>query len=356
MKNIIFCFVLSTSVATMLATTTEQVVAPIDQAVTTMISPTQVFMDIINSHLARAYQEMDANQPLTRKHKNTVTVLLNGLAQSCVFLGNIFSANNTQEKQQGMLNVAGTVLAVAAQLAERHEKIATHQATLATEQQATSTPALEQQAVLAEEQQLAPATKMHIDTSQEDVELVLRLAALTICLITEAENHQLKDPVQLPPMLSLIRSMPTQAERHELIKIMLSSSSHAIQYLTELFTTLHHYVQAKGSQFAELIRDQIAYYLYNKPAATSAPENQAADTDATTTDAPVTPPADGVIAFAGDTKQVTPEILDYLTDQFVMMLHQQLKLIAGADINAEVTPSNMVEGLFASVVSVFYPQ
>lgn len=335
MKSIIFSFVLvSASVSTIFATTPEsETPRQLTQAEMLVIASNQVFVDIMNNHLQRAYQDLDAKQALTRKiGKNTAAILLYGLAESCAHIGNIFCSSNTESKKQGMLNVAGTVLNVAAQLAEHRPKPA-------------SQPQAQQEAATPE---LEPATEVATIQDLDKDELTTRLADLSSYLIIETENPELNQVIQLPENLAIVRSIPTQEKRQEYIASMLASSAMAKQYLTELFTTLHLYAREKGSLFADLVRENVSYYLSTQAVAAQAAETQ--NTEPQDTDVPVVKTITQEELQAVSEK-IPQNVVDYLTVQFINILQHQIRL--ATDIQGDATTHEMIDALQASVATVY---
>lgn len=138
------------------------------------------------------------DQMRTRAGKQTVSVIFQGLSQSCAQLGQVVAAQTEQEKQQGALNIMSTVFGVVAALSAQPKN-----------------------------QNPLPD---HV---------TVKLADLTTLLVDELDKSPSRAP--LSDLLALIKKLPMQADRRAMVKIILSSV-HAEQFLRQLCTALQDYL------------------------------------------------------------------------------------------------------------------
>lgn len=288
-----------------------------------IISPNQIFIDIMNEHLTAAYAQAKPEQMLTRKKSNVAAIILNGIAQACMHLGYIFGASDKRAKHQGVCNVAGTVFSVASQLSAHSEK---------------PLNASEQIEIVG------MATPENNDLDKE--QMTSRLADLTNNLVHELDNQPLKSPNAFPETLTLIRSMPTSEAKQEIVATILATPEHAKQYLIELFSALRNYIDANSPMLVEIVKEKITAYLDNKQGAV-----QAENTDAKTVTVTPNVLTPGMIIHANTSKTYSPELLDYLTNHFITTLQTQLKEAIGAD--ESTTTTQVVDWLQEAVVHLY---
>lgn len=182
------------------------------------------------------------NQVQTRKKHTAVPILLQGLAQSCNNLGTVVVANNQKEKQQGILNILGTVFNTAAQL---------------------STPQNNQttQIIVVAPQPNTQQPSNNVQPQPTPEPLPTKLAYLTDLLITELKATPLKDQSQLPPTLALINGLDSTEKKLSAINLLLSSQQTAQQYLSELFTLVGTYINEHIPELMLAIKEQITSYI-----------------------------------------------------------------------------------------------
>ena len=183
---------------------------------------------LITKHNAAPVTKAPA--PLTRK-KHHSSVIFQGLAQSCQQLGTVVAANNKKEKQQGVINLLGTMFNVAAQLAapttpQPNTQTATDQATQQTQQPQST--------------QVAPA-----------------LTKLTKALLEEFETLLVKSDITLLPILATFKSLKTTEEQEAFIQGVLSLPTGAKDYLNELFTALQAYFQINVSEILDYVKESL---------------------------------------------------------------------------------------------------
>ncbi len=192
------------------------------------ISPDLTFTMGPQGFIITAPQETNVmgDGELTRKKNNNASLVLQGLAQSCTHLGTVIAADNKKEKQQGLLNILGTVLGTAAGLSAHNN----------AQQVVQQQPVAVQQG----EQPLTPAQPVQ---QQKNNQLATKLVDITTALLNEVDNEFEFGTRALPSMLSLIKEMRTQEEKEHLIASLLTSPAATRQFMDELFVTIMGYVQ-----------------------------------------------------------------------------------------------------------------
>jgi hypothetical protein len=170
--------------------------------------------------------EIEDADVLTRKKNNNAAMVLQGLAQSCAHLGTVVAANNQKEKQQGILNILGTILGTAAQLSAHNQGTDQQQPVTVQIVQPVTTP----QPIQQQEQQ-----------SQTN-QLTTKVIDITVALLDEVERDDAQCLRALPTMLSLVKTMRTYEEKERLISALLTSPEATRQFMDELFTAIIGYV------------------------------------------------------------------------------------------------------------------
>lgn len=213
---------------------------------------------------------INANAPtsevINKKHNHATPIILQGLAQTCSNVGTVVAAENKKEKQQGVLNVLGTLFSVAAQLSAQNN----NQQTQVQQQQ---------QPQLQQVGQTGAATQQQVDPN-----FAKKMCQVTCDLLNELEAETFyKSTSELPTTLAWIKSMETQEEKEDVVTLLLSSAGHAKQYLQDLFTAASTYLYNKFGQVALAMQAFVGYQQTQQAPQAPVVEKQAA-TDNTTKD------------------------------------------------------------------------
>jgi len=174
-----------------------------------------------------------AQQNASMRKSNNAAVILQGIAQSCTQLGTVVAAENDKAKQQGILNIMGTVFNVAAQLAYHQPKESVQVAQSAQQAQATAV------------------------SQQTKAILAGQLAQITHVLLKELDKPQCKSVKNLSPLLTFLKDVPTQQEQELLISVVLSINSVALPYIQQLFQALQAYVDNNFSGLITEMQNQM---------------------------------------------------------------------------------------------------
>ncbi|MFA6262880.1 MAG: hypothetical protein WCW33_04935 [Candidatus Babeliales bacterium] len=158
-------------------------------------------------------------EQLTRKKNASLAIILQGLAQSCSQVSDILTANDPQIKQQGVLNVIGTVLVTVAQLTEPHT---------------TKAPELDH----------ASAT----------------LATLSTVLFEEIDQEQRADIAKTSPLLTQLMVLQPQ-EREAFTRTLIASPIRKSKFFDELFDFLASYLVKNIPHITECIKKHLIYRL-----------------------------------------------------------------------------------------------
>ncbi len=163
---------------------------------------------------------------LTRKKHHSLSIVLLGLAQSCNQVSELLTAEDQAAKQQGLLNVIGTVLATAAQLSVSHKPAHTSNTSNQTKQ-----PTNDQ----------TPADLTH-------------LCAL---LFEEMDQEELAKLAQQSPLLTELMATNTSLNRDELTRTFMASPTKANQFIDELFALLNVYLAKKIPLLTERLKQNV---------------------------------------------------------------------------------------------------
>jgi len=160
---------------------------------------------------------------LTRK-KNTASIIFNGLANATANLASIIAGDSNKAKQQAALNIISTVCDVTAQLANKEKKN---------------------------------------DQTQKSV--ALTSFSTTCTNLTNTLLHTLEEEAvirkPLPQTLSLLKNIPEES-RSAIIDLFLASSTHAYQFINELFSLAYDYLAACNEMFFTTLNDGVDDFSY----------------------------------------------------------------------------------------------
>jgi hypothetical protein len=159
------------------------------------------------------------SEQLTRKKNASLAIILHGLAQSCSQVSDILTANDQQAKQQGVLNVIGTVLATVAQLTEPHT---------------TKAPELERASA--------------------------NLATLSTALFEEVDQEQRTAIARTSPLLAQLMVLQPQ-EREAFTRTLIASPTRKSKFFDELFDFLASYLVKNIPHITECIKKHLIYRL-----------------------------------------------------------------------------------------------
>jgi len=171
-----------------------------------------------------------ATAPSKKNNQNT-TILLQALAQSCNQLGQVINAPTQTERQQGILNLIGTVLATAAELSNKNNK---------NDQKSTK---------------------------EMEAQLPGKLTRITDLLLSEYTRMPIKEP--LPATLTLLNSIPDQAQREALVSIFLTNPNTRNQYLDDLFNILTTYVLQAVPNIMQHVKEMILQWFSSQTTPTT---------------------------------------------------------------------------------------
>ena len=159
------------------------------------------------------------NTPFVTRKKNTAATIFNGLANTAAHLANMIAGGSPQAKQYGALNVISTICNVTAQLSEK-----------------TQNPEQAQR-------NLGMGTFTYACTDLTNT-----------LLATLEEEAVMRKP--LPQTLLLLRNIPAES-RGQVIDLMLASSTHAYQFINELFSLAYEYLTACSTTFFMVLDNQV---------------------------------------------------------------------------------------------------
>jgi hypothetical protein len=159
-------------------------------------------------------------EPLTRKKHANLSIILNGLAQTCAQVGQLLTEDNQEAKQLGILTVISTALATVAQLTEHH----------------TNTKAPD----------YVPASS--------------NLATLSTLLFEEVDQEQLIILPHTSPLLAQLMRLHID-ERETLTRSFITSPDKKSQFLDELFALLTSYLMKKIPLITERIKQHLLHRL-----------------------------------------------------------------------------------------------
>jgi hypothetical protein len=186
-----------------------------------------IFVGLIITPLRSAEPETEL---LTRKKHHSLSIVLLGLAQSCNQVSELLTAEDQAAKQQGLLNVIGTVLATAAQLSIPQNK-------------ASNSP-------------MSPQTKLPLhDQTPTD------LTHLCSLLFEEIDQEELTALAQTSPILTELMTAETSINREELTRTFMASPAKANQFIDELFALLTIYLTKKIPLLTERLKQNVLNHL-----------------------------------------------------------------------------------------------
>lgn len=186
-----------------------------------------IFVGLIITPLRSAEPETEL---LTRKKHHSLSIVLLGLAQSCNQVSELLTAEDQAAKQQGLLNVIGTVLATAAQLSIPQNK-------------ASNSP-------------MGPQTKFPLhDQTPTD------LTHLCSLLFEEIDQEELTALTQTSPILTELMTADTSINREELTRTFMASPTKANQFIDELFALLTIYLTKKIPLLTEHLKQNVLNHL-----------------------------------------------------------------------------------------------
>jgi hypothetical protein len=180
--------------------------------------------------IAPVRSEEPETELLTRKKNHSLSIVLLGLAQSCNQVSELLTAEDQAAKQQGLLNVIGTVLATAAQLSIPQNKKSNSPTGNQTKQ------------------------PLHDQTPAD-------LTHLCALLFEEIDQEELAKLAQQSPLLTELMATDTSLNREELTRTFMASPAKANQFIDELFALLTIYLTKKIPLLTERLKQNVINHL-----------------------------------------------------------------------------------------------
>lgn len=167
----------------------------------------------------------------TRAKKQTVASIFSGLAQSCTHLGQIVTAQNEEDKKQGMINLLGTVFSVAAEV---------------------SGPSSNSQNT---------SNKPTIIIQEHNDQLTTKIIELTQAVFRVLDLSVYRSSQPLEPLLSFVKAQRNEADRRMAIQTLMAATSKSQEFLQELFSTAYASLKDGSADIAEHFKQILSDYI-----------------------------------------------------------------------------------------------